>query len=324
MSRNAPRPARRARVLLVLAAVTVAAAAVPAGAGAARHAPAPVPAIGIGEQSPQIFSNPYFTALGVKRVRYITAWNSLRYKWSRDMLDGYLFAARAAGVEVLLGFGHARSDKRSVRRRVPSAKAFTRAFLEYRKRYPWVKDWVTWNEANHCGEPTCHKARRVARFYNSMRRNCAGCRVVGADVLDTPTMGPWIREFKRTARKDKMIWGLHNYIDANRFRTSGTRELLALTRRGQVWFTETGGLVVRRNRSKIAFPGNERHAAAATRQVFRLATLSSRVRRIYLYHWQPPTSALPTWDSALLDRRGEPRAAYRVLKAHIRRQTGLG
>ena len=324
MSRNAPRTSRRARALLVLAVVTVAAAAVPAGASAAQHAPAPVPAIGIGEQSPQIFSNPYFTALGVKRVRYITAWNSLHYKWSRDMLDEYLLAARAAGVEVLLGFGHARSAKRSVRRRVPSVQVFTRAFLEYRQRYPWVKDWVTWNEANHCGEPTCHKARRVARFYNSMRRNCPGCRVVGADVLDTPTMGPWIREFKRTARKDKMIWGLHNYIDANRFRTSGTRELLDLTRRGQVWFTETGGLVVRRNRSKIAFPGNESHAAAATRQVFRLAALSSRVRRIYLYHWQPSTSALPTWDSALLDRRGKPRAAYRVLKAHIRRQTRLG
>jgi hypothetical protein len=324
MSRNTPRTIRRARALLVLAAVTVAFAAVPAGAGAAQHASGSVPAIGIGEQSPQIFSNPYFTALGVKRVRYITAWNSLRYKWSRDILDEYLFAARAAGVEVLLGFGHARSAKRSVRRRVPSVKVFTRAFLEYRQRYPWVKDWVTWNEANHCGEPTCHRARRVARFYNSMRHNCPGCRVVGADVLDTPTMSPWIREFKRTARKDKMIWGLHNYIDANRFRTSGTRGLLALTRRGQVWFTETGGLVVRRNRSKIAFPGNERHAAAATRQVFRLAALSSRVRRIYLYHWQPSTSALPTWDSALLDRRGKPRAAYRVLKAHIRRQTRLG
>ena len=294
----------------------VAFAAVPAGAGAA-------PAIGIGEQSPQIFSNPYFTALGVKRVRYITAWNSLRYKWSRDLLDEYLLSARAAGVEVLLGFGHARSAKRSVRRRVPSVREFTKTFLEYRHRYPWVKDWVTWNEANHCGEPTCHKARRVARFYNRMRHHCPGCRVVGADVLDTPTMGPWIREFKRTARKDKMIWGLHNYIDANRFRTSGTRELLGLTRRGQVWFTETGGLVVRRNRSKIAFPGNERHAAAATRQVFRLAALSPRIRRTYLYHWQPSTSALPTWDSALLDRRGKPRAAYRVLKAYIRRQARL-
>src|SRR5215216_5064909 len=107
MSSHAPRTARRARALIVLAAVTVAVAAVPAGAGAAQHAPAPVPAIGIGEQSPQIFSNPYFTALGVKRVRYITAWNSLRHKWSRDLLDEYLFAAHAAGVEVLLGFGHA-------------------------------------------------------------------------------------------------------------------------------------------------------------------------------------------------------------------------
>jgi hypothetical protein len=305
--------------LLLLAALTVAFAAVPAAAGAAART---APAIGIGEQSPEIFSNPYFTELGVKRVRYITAWNSLRHKWSREQLDAYLLAARAAGVEVLLGFGHARSAKRSVRRRVPSVKAFTRAFLEYRQRYPWVTDWVTWNEANHCGEPTCHKARRVARFYNSMRRHCRGCRVVGADVLDTPTMGPWIKTFKRTARKDGLIWGLHNYIDANRFRTSGTRKLLALTRRGQVWFTETGGLVVRRNRSKIAFPGNEKHAAAATRQVFRLAALSRRVRRVYLYHWQPATSALPTWDSALLNRRGKPRRAYQVLKAYLRR-TGL-
>ena len=322
MSSHAPRTARRAPVFLVLAAVMVAFAVVPAGAGAAQRVP--VPAVGIGEQSPQIFSNPYFTALSVRRVRYITAWDSLRHEWSRDMLDTYLLAAHAAGVDVLLGFGHARSGKRSVRRRVPSVREFTRAFREYRQRYPWVMDWVTWNEANHCGEPTCHKARRVARFYNAMRRTCPACRVVGADVLDTPTMGPWIKAFKRTARKDKMIWGLHNYIDANRFRTSGTRELLGLTRRGQVWFTETGGLVVRRNRSRIAFPGSERHAAAATRQVFRLAALSSRVRRVYLYHWQPSTGELPTWDSALLDRRGEPRPAYAVLKAYLRRRTAVG
>ena len=150
-----------------------------------------------------------------------------------------------------------------------------------------------------------------------MRHNCPGCRVVGADVLDTPTMGPWIREFKRTARKDKMIWGLHNYIDANRFRTSGTRSC-SLTRRGKVWFTETGGLVVRRNRSKIAFPGAEA-CRGSDEEVFKLAALSSRVRRIYLYHWQPSTSALPTWDSAILDRRGKPRPAYKVVKAYIRR-----
>jgi hypothetical protein len=86
-----------------------------------------------------------------------------------------------------------------------------------------------------------------------------------------------------------------------------------------VWFTETGGLVVRRNGSRIAFPGNRRHAAQATKQVFKLAALSPRVRRIYIYHWQPSKDRLPTWDSALVDKRGKPRPAYRVLKSFIRR-----
>ena len=67
-------------------------------------------------------------------------------------------AARAADVQVLLGFGHSRSAKRKVRRYVPGVREFTKEFLKYKKRYPWVKDWLTWNEANHCGEPTCHKA----------------------------------------------------------------------------------------------------------------------------------------------------------------------
>jgi hypothetical protein len=182
-----------------------------------------------------------------------------------------------------------------------------------------VKDWLTWNEANHCGEPTCHKPRRVARFYNNIRHNCYRCNVVAADVLDTPTMVPWVRAFRRTARKDKLIWGLHNYIDANRFRTSGTRALLKAAPRGQIWFTETGGLVVRRNGSRIAFPGSKRHAARATKQVFKLAALSPRVRRIYFYHWQPAKTPLPTWDSALVDPRGKPRPAYRVLRTYLRR-----
>jgi hypothetical protein len=202
---------------------------------------------------------------------------------------------------------------------VPSVKVFTREFLRYKKRYPWVTDWLTWNEANHCGEPTCHKPRRVARFYNNIRHRCYRCNVVAGDVLDEPNMTAWIQEFRKTARNDNLIWGLHNYIDANRFRTSGTRALLKAAPRGRVWFTETGGLVMRRNKSKIAFPGNIRHAAAATRQVFKLAALSRRVKRIYFYHWQPATRRRPTWDSALVDKSGKPRPAYKVLKSWIQR-----
>jgi hypothetical protein len=310
------------RAALLLSLLLAAVAAVHAGAAQAPK-PAPIPVIGIGEQSPDMFASPYFKKLDVTHARVITAWDSLRFKWSRDQLDTYMNAAHAAGVDVLLGFGHSRSPKRSVRRHVPSVKVFTKEFLKYKHRYPWVTDWLTWNEANHCGEPTCHKPQLVARFYNNIRHNCFGCNVVAGDVLDTPTMTPWVKAFRRTARKDNLIWGLHNYIDANRFRTTGTRELLKAAPTGQIWFTETGGLVVRRNHSRIAFPGSKKHAALATKQVFKLAKLSPRVRRIYFYHWQPATDPLPTWDSALVDKNGKPRPAYKVLAAWLKRERAI-
>jgi hypothetical protein len=301
----------RRAALAALLGLVLAAVAAPARADAAT------PIIGIGEQSHEMFASPYWHALGVKHVRVIAAWDALNHKWQREDLDRYMFAAHANGARVLLGFGHARSPVDRIRRHVPSVARFKREFLKFRKRYPFVRDYLTWNEANHCGEPTCHKAPRVARFYNTIRANCRGCKVVAGDVLDTPTMVPWVREFRRYARKGKLIWGLHNYIDANRFRTSGTRALLRAAPRGEIWFTETGGLVVRRNGSNIAFPGNKKHAAAATRQVFKLAALSRRVTRIYFYHWQPAKTPLPTWDSALVDPKGKPRPAYRVLQAWI-------
>jgi len=107
------------------------------------------PVIGIGEQNPQMFSSPYFRSLQVKNARVITAWDALHHKWQRAELDTYMNAAHAAGVKVLLSFGHARSPKRSVRRHVPSVRTFTKEFVRFKKRYPWVKDWLTWNEANH-------------------------------------------------------------------------------------------------------------------------------------------------------------------------------
>jgi hypothetical protein len=53
--------------------------------------------------------------------------------------------------------------------------------------------------------------------------------------------------------------------------------------------------------------------------VFKLAALSPRVRRVYLYHWMPQRVKLPTWDSALVDPRGLPRPAYKVLRSFIRK-----
>ena len=112
---------------LLLTALLVLAAAAPASAAAPRTPERPIPVIGIGEQSPEMFLSPYFSALNVKHVRIITAWDSLRHRWSRNDLDTYMTAARAAGVQVLLGFGHSRSPKRKVRRFVPGSASSPRS-----------------------------------------------------------------------------------------------------------------------------------------------------------------------------------------------------
>ena len=188
-------------------------------------------------------------------------------------------------------------------------------FQAFRARYPWVKQYVTWNEANHCSQPTCRRPERVAEYFDAMRRRCPSCQIVAADVLDNDGMTAWVARFRKAAgTKRSMIWGLHNYVDANRLRTTGTKALLKATR-GPVWFTETGGVVWRENaRDRIRFPGRRSaHAATATKWVFKLAALSPRVKRVYFYNWRPG----PTWDSGLMDAHGRPRPAYEVIRAYL-------
>jgi hypothetical protein len=282
---------------------------------ASPSARAAEPLTGIGEQHPEIFGDPFWRELSLPRIRYVVAWDALHFPDQRAETDAYLAAARAAGAQVLLGFGHSRIPSRA--RVLPSPRRFRGEFLAFRARYPWLREFLTWNEANHCSQPTCRRPDVAARYYNALRRSCRGCTIVAADVLDTSKMPAWVRKFRRRAQGKHLIWGLHNYIDANRFRTRGTLSLLRAVP-GTVWFTETGGLVERNNGSPIEFPQNEWHAARATRWVFqRLARLSPRVRRVYLYQWDPAGPGA-TWDSALVGADGQPRPAYRVLTEHLR------
>ena len=299
---------------LILAAAAAALLLVPAGAQAAPTA------IGIGEQSPAIFNDPSWQRLKSPDVRYIVAWDALRVPWQKAEVDAYLAAARDAGARVLLGFSRSRSEKLSRRKYLPSPSRLRREFIAFRRHYPWVKTYLTWNEANHRGQPTWNRPDIVARYYDMMRRTCKRCTIAGPSVLDTLAMPTWVRAVERKAKHRIGIWALHNYIDANRFRTSGTQSLLRATKRtkAKIWFTETGGLVRRDNGSRIEFADSKRHAAKATRQVEKLARLSRRVTRIYFYHWIAPDPDA-TWDSALTDRRGRPRPAYKVVRTYIRR-----
>ena len=294
-----------------LVAVLVALFAAPATATAA------IPTIGIGEQHPQLFTQEHFHELGVRHVRFIASWDAFNSDWQRAELDGYMQAARAANVKVLLGFGRSRDPRRA--RKLPSVRAFEREFQKFRARYREVDEFITWNEANHCSQPTCRNPKRTAEFYLAARRHCRGCTIIGASLLDSSNMAKWAKDFQKAAgARRKITWGLHNYIDANLFRTKGTRALLKAVK-GDVWFTETGGIVKRNNASTLKFPESTRNAAKATTFVFKLAALSPRVKRVYFYHWAPAPTTLPTWDSALVDRRERPRPAYNVLLQWLRK-----
>jgi hypothetical protein len=266
---------------------------------------------GIADQKPAMFSDPLFAELQIRKARIAVPWDVLSQPSQVYDLDIWMTAARQAGVRPLVSFGHSRVEGEA--QRLPSVGLLRYEFRRLRERYPWVTEWATWNEANHCSQPTCRRPDLAARYYNALRRECPVCTILGAEVLDAPNMVSWVRRFEARATIRPHVWGLHNYLDANRMRTSGTRSLLENTR-GQVWFTETGGIVWRRNKGKIPFPESLWHAARATRWVFdRLVPLSSRITRVYLYHWNAGGPS-ENWDSALLSLDGTPRPAFEVVR----------
>ncbi len=276
--------------------------------------------VGIGDQRPEMFHDPRFAALGIRYARLSIGWNALQNRAQARALGTWLAAAQADHVHPLIAFEQ--SHTRGQRKRLPTAGQLGHQFRVLRARYPWVTEFATWNEANFCGQPTCHRPALVASYYREMRRICPHCAVLGAELLDERGMVAWVRAFKHALHGEASIWGLHNYIGANRLQSASTRALLRATQ-GQIWFTEIAGLVARHNHSHHGFPESASHAAKVTQFVFtRLARLSPRVKRLYLYQWQAGGRRREPWDSALLTAKGVPRPAFWVLvrELHALRQ----
>lgn len=269
----------------------------------------------MGDQKPGTFQDARFQALGVQHTRYITPWNSIFE--DPHGLDRWISAAQAAGLRPLIAFGHAAGERCPARPcRLPSIGQYRKAVDRFRKRYPWIRTFQPWNEANHASQPTARNPKRAAQYYNAMRQLCRGCRIVAADVLDSSNMERWLTTFMRYAKRPR-TWGLHNYGDANRFRGSGVQRMLE-TVPGQIWLTETGGIVsFRTHDGRVVFRKSPRRAAKATRYLFRLASRYRRIKRIYLYHWSADGDN--RFDSGLVDARGNPRPAFYVVRNELRR-----
>jgi hypothetical protein len=274
--------------------------------------------VGIGEQNAGFFQDKRWRALKAPDVRYVMSWDAIRRNgWELAELDNYMYWARQTKARVLISFGHSRRGGQELK--MPSRLAFIREFRKLRRRYPEVKTFQVWNEGNHGTQPTFTKPGTVATLYNSMRRTCPECTITAPSVLDAPNMTWWITRFKRKARYPVRIWAIHNHIDANRHRSSGTRELLRITR-GKLWFTETGGIVNRWVDGRRVTRYNQKNAVRAIRNVFKLAKLNrKRINRIYMYHWRAPRERRPRWDSGLVGRRGETRPSLKTFQAQLRR-----
>ncbi len=279
------------------------------------------PVLGMGDQKPDLFSDPRFGELGLRHARLQIGWDWSRTAWQVEELDAWLAAARRARVTPLITFGHSRVQRRSL----PEPFRFAASFRRFRARYPWVRTFATWNEVNHGGEPTFRRPGYVVAYWKALRAACPRCTVLAGELLDAPNMVGWVRRFRALAGEEPRAWGLHNYLDANRFRTGGTRRLLRAVR-GQVWLTEVGGLVARRDaqgnpaQGRIRLDESPAHAARVTRFILdELTTLSPRIRRLYLYHWNVRSSR-DTWDSAFVSPAGNPRPALRVLRSWLARE----
>ena len=302
------------RALLICIALLMAA---PASAGAL--------VIGIADQKPDMFGDKRFLRLNIKHARISVPWDAMRYGWQVEELDAWMSAAREQHVHPLVSFNHSRVD----RRLLPTAAEFTEEFRRLRARYPWLRNFATWNEANVCGQPTCRREKLVASYYRRLQLECPECRILAAEVLDMPNMSKWVRRFRRAYRRYDMgeprIWGLHNYVEANRFRSDSIAKLLRYAK-GTVWLTEVGGIVKRRkvrgrrHSGLKAVPESKRHAARVTRYLFRkVLPRYKRVTRLYIYQWNSSTRR-DTWDSGLIGPDNRARPSLGVLRRELRRR----
>ena len=274
-----------------------------------------LPAIGISDNQPATFDDPNFQVLRLRYARLVSPWNAIFTEPKR--LDTWLQAARFHGARPLISFEHTRGQQCPGRKcKGPSRGQFTRAWNAFHKKYPWVKDISPWNEVNSSTQPTGTRPDLAATYYNVVRANCRGCTIVAADLLDASNIRRYSAAFLTKAKGTPRLWGLHNYTDTNRFRSRGTTALLQ-TVKGQVWLTETGGVVrFVTQKGKVALPKSESRAKKAMDYMFRLAEANAaRIKRIYVYQWKV-NNPFDRFDAGVVRPDGKPRPSYNVLSVN--------
>lgn len=276
------------------------------------------PRFGLSDYEASTFSDPRVMQLGVHLARDVVPWNVALVRRDRLQMTAWLEAVRHAyRITPFITFEH--SDRGG---RAPSPGQFLHAFLAFRKLYPWVHEFSPWDEANHSSQPTVHNPRLVARYYNLLAAHCRGCLITAPDLLDSDPFEGWARSFARYAHPYPKVWPFNPYHSVSIDSPARIEQLLQ-TVRGQIWFSEVGGVVWWKFRGHLVYHGPA-YAARMAHHIFRLAEISPRIARIYYYHWRSPgvPGHMPRnarWDAGLIDRHGRPRPALWVVARELHR-----
>jgi hypothetical protein len=307
-----------AAAIALVAAIAAFAVTGAAGAHAPRGAPSAHAAAsfktGIGDEHPEMFANPLWTQLHTQIVRYIAPYDAAVRPYSLTEAKRWIAAAEARHQKILVAFYHSEYTPL----RLPSVATYQRDVQKFVRLFPHVTEYQSWDEANRgniSGALASPSATMDARYYQALIRVCHHCTVSGLDVLDAAHIGPtlsYISAFKHEVGRLETImprvWGLHNYSDVNRLESWRTSELVRAMG-GEVWLTETGGIV----QFAPYFPnrGGEglRRAARVLSHVFALAGSQSRIKRLYIFDWTGGT-ARTRFDAGLMDAGYRPRPGY--------------
>ena len=282
--------------------------------------------VGISDQMASTFVHPLFAPLNTSMARYVTPWDVMRRVEARNSLQNWTDHARAAGQRVLIAFET--SHTKGQERKAPTATQYTQAIRAFHKAYPWIKDIQPWNEVNRCqdskgasgyviGQPICKKPKMAAVYYMAARRIFKGAKITGLDILDGRDISckqtycalKYISSFLKYAKPRPRYWGFHNYSDTNRFSMLRTKALLKATKSGEIWLTETGGIV---SLGK-SFPYDPKRAAKALGCMFSLAKSNRRITRLYIYNFGGLKKG-KAFDAGLLNVDGTKRPGYDVVR----------
>jgi hypothetical protein len=288
--------------------------------------------VGVADQSPLMFSQPAYRALHLKRTRYFVPSNVMTTPAELVKATNFVNAARSAGVSTLIHIST--SDLRAKRGPILSPATYKgrvgKIVAYFRKL--GVTDFGAWNEVNHKSQETWNKPGNAAAYFKAMwtavHSRCATCSIVGLDVLDQAGVANYIASFyKRLTpiwRTRLKVVGIHNYVDVNRSRTSGTSTIIKAVRKynkhTRFWFTETGALASFGG----SFHYSESRQASRMKNMFSLASKfrPQGVDRVYSYNWfgaenGTACGAHCLFDAGLVDPGGALRPVYSVFKAKL-------